>query len=440
MATSTTTTKKKKVVYKQDPDGVFRLKKLDTSNDIPSLSPQQYSSEKKKIDDYINELTDCSYKVLDDKPQNQNLTPPSQLGNDNNKRPSPTSTTTSTTTTTTSSGSNTPSLLSSPVIGASTISTFTSLPLNIMKNIQQSTNTEVLKFHPQSFILGAVIAILLYRSQSTLINYALIIGNIIKLGLIGGILVGGVSFYLGLIKLDDINKMIDTLKQKISGTSTTTLISSPPVEETHNTPSDDDSDDVHSMSSLTNESAPRPELKERRRSSIRVQPFRPISRQPLNDVTKYQSTPDLHKHQSSSFPPKLFRVNTDPKSLISGKRQTSPVRRSRGGSVESLPKRLPQPPSTHESEELPFINEVKLRDTLDDEDDLSSYNDDDYYYNNHGSNNVSPTHGNMPASILNEQDYNGIKRSMTTASKKSILGTRVNYNKFLANVHGRDED
>ncbi|RCK58068.1 hypothetical protein Cantr_06598 [Candida viswanathii] len=65
MATTTTkTTKKKKLVYKQDPDGVFRLKKIN--DDTSSLKTNEIVDKKAQVDNYLNELIDCSYSIIDD--------------------------------------------------------------------------------------------------------------------------------------------------------------------------------------------------------------------------------------------------------------------------------------------------------------------------------------------------------------------------------------
>lgn len=67
MAT-TTKTKKKKLVYRQDPDGVFRLKKIDDNNSIKSVD---LANKKKEVDNYLNELIDCSYSIVDDIPDKE---------------------------------------------------------------------------------------------------------------------------------------------------------------------------------------------------------------------------------------------------------------------------------------------------------------------------------------------------------------------------------
>lgn len=64
MATSIATRKKTKLVYKQDSDGVFRLKKVDDNkNDNISISSDELLRRRAKVDSYLNELMDCSYTV-----------------------------------------------------------------------------------------------------------------------------------------------------------------------------------------------------------------------------------------------------------------------------------------------------------------------------------------------------------------------------------------
>ncbi|CAX42623.1 conserved hypothetical protein [Candida dubliniensis CD36] len=80
MAT-TTKTKKKKLVYRQDPDGVFRLKKIDDNNSIKSVD---LANKKKEVDNYLNELIDCSYSIVDDIPDKEIAQEEEKIINNNN--------------------------------------------------------------------------------------------------------------------------------------------------------------------------------------------------------------------------------------------------------------------------------------------------------------------------------------------------------------------
>lgn len=65
MSTTTETTKKKKLVYRQDPDGVFRLKKVDDNGSMLSGKTSTTIEKKNRVDNYLNELIECSYKVVE---------------------------------------------------------------------------------------------------------------------------------------------------------------------------------------------------------------------------------------------------------------------------------------------------------------------------------------------------------------------------------------
>lgn len=98
MATTTTkTTKKKKLVYKQDPDGVFRLK--NKRRHIVSKT-NEVIDKKAQVDNYLNELIDCSYSLIDVDDQ-ANATQVATPEENFNKITTPAVATTANTTTTT---------------------------------------------------------------------------------------------------------------------------------------------------------------------------------------------------------------------------------------------------------------------------------------------------------------------------------------------------
>lgn len=183
----------------------------------------------------------------------------------------------------------------------------------------------------------------------------------------------------------------------------------------------------------------------RRRSASPVKSARvpltsvtPFKSTPSKQDSRFQSTPELVAGEHSS-PPKLNRFHTsDPKGYQNQPKKGSifslgKLRRPSNNSLEltktktnqSIPSvelidssssrhsPIRQHYSHHDDpEELPFINEVKL---------ISS--EDDF--------------GNMPDPL---PPINNINRLNSVMSKQSVLGTRANYNKFLANVHGNDGD
>lgn len=73
-ATSLGQTKRKKLVYQQDPDGVFRLKKIDNK-----VVPQKFAVPSNQIDEAQNELTECSYTPVNEYPPLLDLDPPLPL-------------------------------------------------------------------------------------------------------------------------------------------------------------------------------------------------------------------------------------------------------------------------------------------------------------------------------------------------------------------------
>ena len=426
MATSVTTTKKKKLVYKQDNDGVFRLKKVD-NNDISSI---EYAEDKKKVDDYINELLDCSYKLPEEpKPE---VEPPKSQAPEKKRIKQKVSKPTS------------PKTSSKPFPPTSFSSTYTpaAIPTNSSTFLDRMKsavgNQSVKHFHIQSFVLGAVSTLVLYRSQDLLLHYAIVIFNVLKVLVVVSVVIGCATWYSGIVTLLDLGnsgKIIDQIKARINGTDSTPKQQDNQQEhddqELHYTEhyyesDDDDSESLPkskspSIHSLEDPLAP--PSRERKHSSIRVTPFR-MSPRPLHSESphshqqqhlpqsrhRFQSAPDL----ASNKPPQLYRLNTADAKMSHYRKQTSPVR-SRKDLVDSFSSRVSPnkhlPPAPVD-EDLPFINEVKLVDSLDEE--------------------------VFKPDLVDHNDF--VKRLVSTVSKKSVLGTRANYNKFLASVLDNDLD
>lgn len=63
---ATTTTTKKKLVYKQDPDGVFRIKKEATPSSSAEVKSSNSSSSDKSVQDYLDQLINLTYTIVEE--------------------------------------------------------------------------------------------------------------------------------------------------------------------------------------------------------------------------------------------------------------------------------------------------------------------------------------------------------------------------------------
>lgn len=457
MATSTATSSKKKLVYKQDLDGVFRLKKVDDSaSDNSSIDTHEYPLRKQKADDYFNELVDCSYTI-----DGESATPTgvqssfarprshttsneimTQLGNGKqtekphfdkaraNSLPTTTTTHSYTSETSTSYSGNQSSRSKQLAKGMSLL---------------KRDSREFKSLHVPSFALGVIVTALVatFKEQLARFTVGLVISGVaVMLLLVCGI---ATAIHLGLIKQEDI---------KVLGMFGTFLQESPDSSDVSSNgyrKRDDVSDIIQhytgdngrrkSRESLTpslgSGDTHSPKMKHRK-SNINVRPYMfdrataESSRLSLEDQIPHHQvkqnytlgnsnsprhTPDSHDPLRSS--PSLNRINTDSKQPPKNRRKLSsppyPVhtpRRPRFDSVETATstKKLPVLPS----DELPFINEVKLIDSLE----QSPYQ---RCENDHVS--------SMP--LNNYFDRRG---SSSPERQHSILGTTANYEKFIANV------
>ena len=444
MATTTTKTKKK-LVYKQDPDGVFRLKKVN-GDEVPNIKPKHTSdtTKKKQVDDYLNELVDCSYKLFSDPPDTPDVTrievpPVTQISDSHDtksttvkKRKSkqvenkpiheeslketfPKVTTASATI-----------YKEEPIVAAS-VESF----LKQLKMAPQETMTQIKRFHPQSFILGVGSALILYRLQPLIFHYGLIALNLAKYGVLWGIVLGGAGWYLGIVNMKDMEQNLARIKAKISGKSGDIA--------GRNTNAADDTPSIYDQEEMEDEEeevlAPTPTKTstgayskndmnpplpptERKNTLTSVTPFKHQQEQKFASSNFY-STPDLHLHQQQKQP-KLTRIHTtDSKPRYQTRPSPTVVQDRRRGaysrhglfdssfSRQSPDKDLPTPPdgrfSAMSADELPFINEVKL---------FNSYEMDD--------------------------PEDEMKRQNTTMSKKSVLGTLAKYSTFVANATYND--
>ncbi|CAK9437896.1 uncharacterized protein LODBEIA_P22740 [Lodderomyces beijingensis] len=241
MATTTTTKRKKKLIYKQDADGVFRLKKVDdTDHDTVSTTTTELLERKTKVDNYLNELMDCSYTIEDDLKKNSasdtnpldSVAKHQQTGPKSKKckKIKPTTNNTSsknlkTSSSPPSSPSSSPQSLSSPSSTKSPPSTspitaqkskpkkksiFSPLTVKLTSTMAKAKQVgkQALRFHVPSFLLGIVSTIMgtVFKKELILLTIGLVVTGIVLavLGVAGLV----ACLYLGWIKQEDI-KIVD---------------------------------------------------------------------------------------------------------------------------------------------------------------------------------------------------------------------------------------
>ncbi|EDK39430.2 hypothetical protein PGUG_03528 [Meyerozyma guilliermondii ATCC 6260] len=403
---ATVTASKKKLVYKQGPDGVFRLKKVDDKDGDGAAGG---NSAKKGVNDYLNELIGCAYEVqsdlndkpVDSAPPSSSKPPPLQTrhtspANPNTFTPNAKKANSKRTVSPTSSDHSIEPELPPPVV--------------------QIKSMVGLHFHIPSFLLGAVSSVVLVHVWPLLAHYTVIALGFAKLGVLWGTVLGVICWYCGLIKIQDASTLRQ-LARNISSYVRPLPTTNQPRQESPEYDSEDmmsvDSD-VAVDESNGQTTTPIPPKQVRRNTLTRVTPFKYSSPR-----DKYSSNPELPTDKKVA--PKLNRgFTTDPRQY--SRRHSSGVipSRSRQNSSQSLDLMRPRTNTSQESsdsasykhknlppvsDDLPFINEVKL--------------------------------------ISHEEMAGGapdIRRSDTMMSKKSILGTTANYNKFLANVQDDDFD
>ncbi|KAI5959582.1 uncharacterized protein KGF55_005226 [Candida pseudojiufengensis] len=551
-ATTTTTKKKKKLVYKQDSDGVFRLKKdtdnLDNTNnnDNSSITTNEIIDKKRKVDNYLNELMDCSYTIMDDlsnnnqqqqddkdrpnyggtrskslsylnnknknlvvgeKDKQKKLINRTSSINTNNKTSTSLRDTelarTSSDTTNNKTKSSSPPSKSPPKVKSKSKQSKTqknSFFKNLIKfpnfsnllpkfpNLQptmsqiKQTSSNLLKFHIPSFLLGIILTIIsvIFRKQLILLTIGLIVIGIVLLILsTGGIIL---ALKIGFLKQQDIaivDQIITFMQLKFN------LFKPKEIEESEEEEEEEPIDQTSEVESNiiqnymrednnsfhTKRPTPpsQPKIKERRQSNIRVTPFRYERENTTNSVPNINNYTKSFEYQQQE-PNQLKRLNTEPIQLKKRNSPPSSKFKSKINSSSNIPiqKKLPITPQSLNNDELPFINEVKLVDSLEQQEnnDQDSYshhpnqlrngkprpsreyeyfqdynnngqNQDEFYINDEFENDSIYTSNNNKNNINNGNfNSNGHSTGNHTdfMRQQSILGTRANYKKFLANV------
>lgn len=454
MSTSTTTRKKKKLVYKQDSDGVFRLKKVDDNgNGNRSIDSNEYLLRKAKVDNYLNELMDCSYTIDGDsdsvgrqrsKTVSNEIN--SQLGNKSNdckqteKVPKPH--------TSKVRSNSLPTYSSSLLSTDSSIGSLTNPPRSpsIHRMVQlKQTQKDFKSFHVPSFLIGVILTAIAaaFKEQLTRLTVGLVVCGIALVLLVVCGIAG--ALYLGFIKQEDIKifNLLSTYLQELQQSSE--IISNgynkrDDVSDIiqHYTGNDGRRKSRESLTSSLSHSEQQSVTTKRRMSNIKATPYRfDRPAEPFNSsVENIKSNRQLKQNYTmgnNSTPnfatdsqdplhniPALNRINTEPTQSSKNRcKLTSPPypvnksQRPRFDSVQTAnsTKNLPSLPS----EELPFINEVKLIDSMEQR---ALYDQDS------GNDYVS--------SLLVDNHFS--KRGSSPTRQQSILGTTANYEKFVANV------
>ncbi|EMG46164.1 hypothetical protein G210_3602 [Candida maltosa Xu316] len=544
---ATTTKTKKKLIYKQDPDGVFRLKKID---DNASIKTAEVIHKKAQVDNYLNELIDCSYTVVDDSPkippprepesvllpEKEKISLPKKIkpttNNTSSKNLKPKGTSPHKTTTKTTailnhspqpqhipttihlskSPSPTPQRKSPSPASSNTVTSIPSpsdyVPEKEVEEIIIPAKPSIMSrvkgffsFHIPSFIIGIISAVAGVSYKDELIYGVLglvIVGSI--LGILGVLALGG-CLYLGVIKSSDIkifDKYLNIVKARATEEQPAErIVINDEVQSSHHSMNSyqeeneiiDDLQHVEEEEEIIPEEdeeleeeeeyepithIPRPESyqqlptpqppKARRRSSasFKATPYRYEQREHKKkfNVSPIQTNFDKERekekeiaaalrHNLQKDKPTLARAKTDPPSRQNSKKSSGSNSPTSTRSDPYYPKNpshiqhrhkekvyeVGMPPQLFKSkqlpnlppaaEELPFINEVRL---------VDAYNDDDEYSDNDDGRVIleeAPLH-HYRNDYNDDNDY--LRRNQSIMSKQSVLGTRNNYKKFISNV------
>lgn len=415
---------KKRLVYKQDSDGVFRLKRLSDHD--------AKDGEGDDDEDDGNELIDCSYQVKfaggDLGTDEEHKADDGAAENDTAPVPPPNSRARSQKLVFTQASIPKPKTMPTTRTKGSPKTTAPPSPTAATPEPADVVNAgkgPLTSFHMPSFGLGAFTAILFIGFSPHVGTYAAIVANVVKHGLIWGLLVGGALWKAGILHLDKSEVLEQVFGGLILGIN---LRKEMPAEV----------DECRS--------APEVEFKrplfgkpDRRNTSTTVTPFRYVP--PLrNEGNKLQSNPELASDKKHPY--KLTKsFSADPRvprrgSVEARVAHNNEIKRTNTNTNHSIPsidlaesvlsKHSSRP--SLEYEELPFINEIRL---LERESDVAPDN-----------NKNSKFHGGHLAAFGGSSDPVGssVFRLNSTASKFSMLQTRANYNKFVSSAPYNDKD
>ncbi|CCE79405.1 Piso0_001465 [Millerozyma farinosa CBS 7064] len=414
---------KKRLVYKQDSDGVFRLKRV---SDHESKDGDTVDD-----DDQENELIDCSYQVKfaggeSDADEEQRTDDAAADNGTAVPVPPPNSRARSQKSVFTQASTPKPKITPTARAKVSPKTTAPPSPTSATPEPRDVAGVDkgpLASFHMPSFGLGAFTAILLIGFSPHVGTYAAIIANIVKHGLIWGLLVGGALWKAGILHLDK----SEVLEQMFSGS----ILG---INLRKETPSE-----VDSRRSAPDVEFKRPSFgKSERRNTTTVTPFRYVP--PLwNEGNKLQSNPELASDKKHPY--KLTKsFSADPRvprrGSIEARVAHNGIKRTDTNTNHSIPSvdSGESISSKHSSmlsseyEELPFIDEIRLLEGESDGSQDSTKNP------KHRSGNLAALGGSIGPGV------SSVFRSNSTASKFSMLQTRANYNKFVSNAPDNDRD
>jgi hypothetical protein len=409
MSTTTTT---KKLVYQQDPDGVFRLKKVN-QNPTQSHRPHRSAPQtEKSAADYINELAECSFQL-----QGDSATPKSSNTTSNH---SPTS----------SIGS-CDSIHPLPAVASQTSHRFKNFQFasvgTKMSSFKLPSFAQNMSFHFPSFLVGVFLSSFCFAFKAQLFRALYIVVTIVIFVVVLAIAVGGLAWYNGVFSP---RELISTFLQPSQTSIVSNLQTTKDGQSNHYSHpsfSDDEgsinSQDMGPTDTKAHLLSSKPELSQDQYESVYVQPFVLAPRTTTYKSQSKDRIPNSRrgsKTQHSSSSPELIQHQRQRRKSDNKSWPINDARGSVDGSLpipelNGLPMRVSQPSSpTRESQkvikvnskthqELPLINPLTLRCKLED-----------------------------------TPNIHDITRSDTLFSNKSVLGTRANYSKFLANVHEQD--
>lgn len=368
--------KKRTLLYKKCEDGIFRLKRDNNDED-----KYQYPKE-----DQENDLINCTYNVVDVDDTEER----------NNLREVPESATRKGVV---------------PLPGA--LAGDKRDDQNQNRNAMQSRSipraftsadglNKISSLHTPSVVLGAILAIILVISSPIITYYAQIISHVVKLSLIWGSLLLGVTWYLGIIKIvnpEDILDHIERIKFFFS-----TILSAFVQQQRNRSSTRGQSRRPSATDQYVRYAERRPPLPERQsrsQSPVKRKPPPSIPATPGKaiPVQENMSKPKLKRN---SLPVYLGDLNVGHK--------LAPT--------EVLPHAIQNRTGTSSREMLPPVIENQKQ--------LPQQEHSKHYHTNKGA--------------LSSNETIPLRRKNSCMSQKSILGTRAKYDAFLASVPQTEQD
>lgn len=255
--------------------------------------------------------------------------------------------------------------------------------------------------HTPSVVLGAIIAIILVISSPIITYYAQIISHVVKLSLIWGSLLLGVTWYLGIIKIvnpEDILDHIERIKVFFS-----TIMSAFGQQQWDRSNTRGQSRRPSSTDQYLRYAKGRPPLPERQsrsQSPVKRKPPPPMPATP-NKATPVQENISKHKLKRNSLPVYLGDSHVG--------HELAPT--------EVLPHAIQNKSGSSSREMLPSVIENQM---LPQREFSAPYQTNKVF---HSSEETIP-----------------LQRKNSCMSQKSILGTRAKYDAFLASVPQTEQD